>query len=62
MSLSPFDDKRYILDDGITSRAYGHRDSPKIIKKPDPIFNLPIFDVVAPKVRPKVKIKKNITL
>ena len=53
VSLSPFDDKRYILDDGITSLAYGHRDSPKIIKKPDPIF-----DEVAPKVRPKIKIKK----
>ena len=24
VSLSPFDDKRYILDDGITSYAYGH--------------------------------------
>jgi len=24
VSLSPFDDKRYILDDGITSFAYGH--------------------------------------
>ena len=58
VSLSPFDDKRYILDDGITSRAYGQRDSPEIIKKPDPIFNLPIFDVVVPKDRPKVKIKK----
>jgi len=25
-SLSAYDDKRYILDDGITSLAYGHRD------------------------------------
>ena len=25
VSLSPFDDKRYILDDGISSLAYGHR-------------------------------------
>ena len=24
ISLSPFDDKRYILSDGITSYAYGH--------------------------------------
>ncbi|OWF50010.1 hypothetical protein KP79_PYT25700 [Mizuhopecten yessoensis] len=24
MGLSPFDDKRYLLDDGITSYAYGH--------------------------------------
>jgi len=24
ISLSPYDDKRYILDDGITSYAYGH--------------------------------------
>ena len=29
VSLSPFDDKRYILDDGISSYAYGHH----IIKK-----------------------------
>ena len=27
-SLSCFDDKRYILDDGITSYAYGHVNSP----------------------------------
>ena len=27
--LSPFDDKRYILNDGITSYAYGHKDSKK---------------------------------
>jgi len=25
VSLSPFDDKRYILNDGITSFAYGHK-------------------------------------
>ena len=25
VSLSPFDDKRYILDDGITSYAYGNK-------------------------------------
>ena len=25
VSLSPFDDKRYILSDGITSYAYGHK-------------------------------------
>ena len=25
LSLSCFDDKRYILDDGITSYAYGHK-------------------------------------
>ena len=24
VSLSPYDDKRYILNDGITSYAYGH--------------------------------------
>jgi len=31
VSLSPFDDKRFILSDGITSYAYGHRKiSPKI--------------------------------
>ena len=24
VSLSPYDDKRYILEDGITSYAYGH--------------------------------------
>ena len=24
ISLSPFDDKRYILNDGISSYAYGH--------------------------------------
>ena len=27
ISLSCYDDKRYILDDGITSFAYGHYDS-----------------------------------
>ena len=26
VSLSPFDDKRYLLADGITSYAYGHHD------------------------------------
>ena len=26
ISLSPYDDKRYILDDGISSLAYGHID------------------------------------
>ena len=26
ISLSCFDDKRYILDDGINSLAYGHKD------------------------------------
>ena len=26
VSLSCFDDKRYILDDGIKSLAYGHKD------------------------------------
>ena len=25
VSLSPYDDKRYLLDDGITSYAYGHQ-------------------------------------
>ena len=25
VSLSPFDDDRYILNDGITSYAYGHK-------------------------------------
>ena len=25
VSLCPFDDKRYILNDGITSYAYGHK-------------------------------------
>ena len=24
VSLSPFDDKRYLLDDGISSYSYGH--------------------------------------
>ena len=28
-SLSPFDDKRYILDDGINTLPYGHKDIPK---------------------------------
>ena len=28
-SLSAFDDKRYILDDGIHTLAYGHKDIPK---------------------------------
>ena len=27
--LSAFDDKRYILDDGIHTLAYGHKDIPK---------------------------------
>ena len=27
--LSAFDDKRYILDDGINTLAYGHKDIPK---------------------------------
>ena len=27
-SLNPFDDKRYLLDDGITSYAYGHHRIP----------------------------------
>ena len=26
VSLSCFDDKRYVLDDGIKSLAYGHKD------------------------------------
>ena len=29
VSLCPFDDKRYLLTDGITSLAYGHKDIPK---------------------------------
>ena len=29
MSLSAFDGKRYILDDGIHTLAYGHQDIPK---------------------------------
>ena len=29
ISLSAFDDKRYILDDGIHTLAYGHKDIPK---------------------------------
>jgi hypothetical protein len=29
ISLGPFDDKRYLLADGITSYAYGHRDIPE---------------------------------
>ena len=37
VSLSPFDDKRYILSDGITSYAYGNKnnllDAKKLIKK-----------------------------
>ena len=28
-SLSAFDDKRYILDDGIHISSYGHKDIPK---------------------------------
>ena len=28
VALSPFDDKRYILSDGITTLAYGHKDIP----------------------------------
>jgi len=32
VSLSPFDDKRYILDDGITSYAYGHKKIKKLNK------------------------------
>ena len=28
-SLSDFDDKRYILDDGINTLPYGHKDIPK---------------------------------
>ena len=28
-SLSDFDDKRYILDDGINTSPYGHKDIPK---------------------------------
>ena len=27
--LSAFDDKRYILDDGINTLPYGHKDIPK---------------------------------
>ena len=29
ISLSVFDDKRYILKDGINSLSYGHKDIPK---------------------------------
>ena len=29
ISLSAFDDKRYILDDGINILPYGHKDLPK---------------------------------
>ena len=29
ISLSAFDDKRYILDNGISTLAYGHKDIPK---------------------------------
>ena len=29
ISLSTFDDKRYILDNGISTLAYGHKDIPK---------------------------------
>ena len=59
VSLSPFDDKRYILDDGISSLAYGHKDSPPIYREPAPIFP---EQIQALKNRPKVKIKKNIPL
>ena len=31
VSLSCFDDKRYILNDGIKSYAYGHKSIPKNI-------------------------------
>ena len=30
VSLSPYDDKRYLLDDGITSLSYGHQDTLKL--------------------------------
>ena len=30
MSISCFDDKRYILFDGINTLSYGHKDVPKI--------------------------------
>ena len=29
ISLTAFDDKRYILDDGINTLPYGHKDIPK---------------------------------
>ena len=29
ISLSCFDDKRYILDDGVNTLPYGHRNIPK---------------------------------
>ena len=29
ISLSSFDDKRYIVEDGMTNLAYGHKDIPK---------------------------------
>ena len=29
ISLSAFDNKRYILDDGINASPYGHKDIPK---------------------------------
>ena len=29
ISLSAFDDKRYILDDGINTLPYGHKNIPK---------------------------------
>ena len=33
ISLSAFDDKQYILDDGINTLPYGHKDIPKIEKE-----------------------------
>ena len=29
ISLSPYDDKRHILDDGINTLPYGHKNIPK---------------------------------
>ena len=33
VSLRPFDDKRYILNDGITSYAYGHKNIKYVMKQ-----------------------------
>ena len=33
ISLSRFDDKRYVLDDGVHTLAYFHKDSHKLYKR-----------------------------
>ena len=57
VSLSPYDDKRYILSDGITSLAYGHKESPPIKRESKFIPLVSPEPIVAPKARPKVRPK-----